>query len=226
MAFDRMATACDQFNSRNGSTTITVNATPSFAMRWLIPKSSQFQIQNPSVKVVVETSTSDGIDHLNRSYDFIFRRVPMERLDCKCQKIVEDHSTALMSPSLEVDCRDPGTFRHQTLLHLKSRPDAWRKWFEVSGIPLEETPPGPYYEHFFLSLQAAISGLGIAIGPLCLVRDDMAGGRLVAPFADRTVAGPGFHTLYPAIAMRSRHHRAFLEALVEAGRADDAKPAL
>src|SRR5438874_8278739 len=39
MAFDRIAIACDQFDMRSGKTTITVNATPSFAMRWLIPKS-------------------------------------------------------------------------------------------------------------------------------------------------------------------------------------------
>src|SRR5262245_56961163 len=89
-AFDRIAVAAEQFNARNGNAVITVNTTPSFAMRWLIPRSSTFQIENPSVSVVVETSTSDGIDHLTKNYDFIFRRAPMERIDHRCRKVLDD----------------------------------------------------------------------------------------------------------------------------------------
>ena len=36
-------------------------------------------------------------------------------------------------------------------------------------------------EHFYLSLQAASAGLGVAMGPQLLVLDDIAAGRLVAP---------------------------------------------
>lgn len=36
-------------------------------------------------------------------------------------------------------------------------------------------------EHFYLSLQAAAAGLGVAMGPQLLVQDDIAAGRLVAP---------------------------------------------
>ena len=39
------------------------------------------------------------------------------------------------------------------------------------------------FDHFYLSLQAAIDGIGIAMGPTALVFDDLAAGRLVAPFA-------------------------------------------
>ena len=38
------------------------------------------------------------------------------------------------------------------------------------------------FEHFYFMLQAAASGLGVAIGPKPLVDDDIAAGRLVAPF--------------------------------------------
>ncbi|SDR45203.1 transcriptional regulator, LysR family [Rhizobiales bacterium GAS113] len=219
-AFDRIAIAVGQFSARSGNATITVNATPSFAMRWLIPRSSAFQLENPTVSVVVETSASDAIDHLTKSYDFIFRRAPMHKTDHSCIKLLDDHSTAVMSPQLvsTMRCEAPDDLKQGVLLHLKSRPDAWRLWFEASGISTIDSPPGPYYEHFFLSLQAAISGLGIAVGPLCFVEDDLASNRLVAPFPEQILAGPGFHVLYPSIAMRSRHHRAFLDALLLAAR--------
>lgn len=221
-AFDRISIASDQFNSRNRAAVITINATPSFAMRWLIPRSSRFQIENPAVSVVVETSSSDDMEHLTKNYDFIFRRVPMDRLDHKCQKVVEDSSTALLAPALAQLYQSPRQLRQGVLLHLKSRPEAWRSWFDICGMELEEVPAGPYYEHFFLSLQAAINGLGIAVGPLCFVDDDLSNRRLVAPFSSYVLNGPGFHALYPVAAMRNRYHRAFLEALLDEGKASPA----
>ena len=214
-AFDRIAVAAEQFNARNGNAVITINATPSFAMRWLIPRSSTFQIENPSVSVVVETSASDGIDHLTKNYDFIFRRMPIERVDHRCRKVLEDRSTAVLAPKLaaSMDLQQPVDLRRGILLHLKSRSEAWKHWFEVCGVPPAETP-GPYYEHFFLSLQATINGLGIAVGPLCLIEDDVASGRLVTPFREHLLSGPGFHVLYPAAVVRGRHHQAFLDAIV------------
>ncbi|MFC4009942.1 LysR substrate-binding domain-containing protein [Nonomuraea purpurea] len=38
------------------------------------------------------------------------------------------------------------------------------------------------FEHFYLSLQAAGAGLGVAIGSHALVFDDLTTGRLAAPF--------------------------------------------
>jgi LysR family glycine cleavage system transcriptional activator len=219
-AFDRIAIAAQQLEKRKGRNVITVNATPSFAMRWLIPRSSDFQIQNSNVSVVVETSTSDGIDHLTKSYDFIFRRAPMERVDHICRHLLEDASTPLMAPRLAevAPCASAEDIRRGVLLHLKSRPNAWQRWFELCGLSTDEAPAGPYYEHFFLSLQAAINGLGIAIGPLCFVEEDLAMGRLMAPMKEVVLRGPGFHVLHPANAMRNAPHRAFLDALIVAAK--------
>jgi len=37
------------------------------------------------------------------------------------------------------------------------------------------------FEHFYFSIQAAVAGLGVAIGPWHLVRDDIQSGVLAAP---------------------------------------------
>lgn len=39
-----------------------------------------------------------------------------------------------------------------------------------------------WFEHFYLSIQAAVAGLGVAIWPRPLVLDDLQSGRLTAPF--------------------------------------------
>ena len=219
-ALDRIAFASQQFMQRNSGVSITVNATPSFAMRWLIPRSSNFQLANPLVNVIVETSPTDGIDNLSRNYNFIFRRAPMEKAGHVSQKILEDTSTAVLAPALAatIALERPKDLTKSVLLHMKSRPDAWWRWLRGCSVETPDVLPGPYYEHFFLSLQAAISGLGIAISPLCFVSEDLSAGRLVAPFPDQVLKGPGFHVLYQPALMRSRHHKTFLDALIgEAG---------
>lgn len=67
------------------------------------------------------------------------------------------------------------------MLHTATRPDAWRTWAEAAEA---ELPPTRHerLEHFYLTLQAASAGLGIAIASRAMVLDDLASGQLVAPF--------------------------------------------
>ena len=65
-------------------------------------------------------------------------------------------------------------------LHTRTRTEAWRDWTQLSGHPLMRVRE-QVFEHFYFSLQAAVAGLGVAIGPWHLVCDDLAGGVLAAP---------------------------------------------
>jgi LysR family glycine cleavage system transcriptional activator len=216
-SFDRIAIASDQLaqRSRGRQQTLNVNTTPSFAMRWLIPQSSAFQLDHPSINLKITTSTSDGIDHLDEPMDFIIRRDVMSRRDHVCHRFLDDVSTVVVSPSLLEKQRllDPRDLMKVSLLHLKSRPDAWTRWFQECKLARPDTVAGPFFDHFFLSLQAAINGHGAALGPYAFIQDDLESGRLVTPFPNRTIVGPGFHVLYRAASARERHGRAFLDWL-------------
>lgn len=65
-------------------------------------------------------------------------------------------------------------------LHSRTRLSAWQTWSEVTQHPVRDSSEQTF-EHFYFSLQAAVAGLGVAIGPWQLVRDDIASGVLVAP---------------------------------------------
>jgi LysR family glycine cleavage system transcriptional activator len=43
------------------------------------------------------------------------------------------------------------------------------------------------FDHFYLALQAAIDGLGVALGPLPLIADELASGRLVMPISEPVI---------------------------------------
>ncbi len=214
-ALDRISISSERFREGRLHRFLSLNATPSFALRWLIPKTAEFQIANPSIQLRMSTSTTDSIDQLDAPYDFIFRRDAMVREAYSCRRILDDVAMPVISPTLAArqPIQSPADLLNCTLLHARLRPNAWKQWFEVAGLPMPETTGGSFLDNIYLSIEAAITGVGAAIAPLVLVEDDLRSGRLIAPFPEISLEGPGFHVLYRDEAARERGGRAFLRWL-------------
>jgi LysR family glycine cleavage system transcriptional activator len=86
--------------------------------------------------------------------------------------------------------------RH-TLLHVASMPRLWRDWLAKAGHGSLEPAATLTLDHFYLSIQAAIDGLGVAMGPSTLVEDDLRAGRLVTPFPDITLPSRSYFAYMP-----------------------------
>ena len=195
---DRLAIASQDIAARGRQKGISLNATPSFALRWLIPKTSEFQLDNPSIDLKITTSASDDIHQLTEAYDFVFRRDAMEQRDHVCRRLLDDLQTPVLAPELlkEHRIKTPRDLAALPILHMRSRPDAWQSWFQLQGLDDLPAIDGPVFDHFFLSLQAAINGHGVAIGSRVLIEEDLAANKLAIPFPDRNIEGPGFHVLH------------------------------
>jgi LysR family glycine cleavage system transcriptional activator len=48
------------------------------------------------------------------------------------------------------------------------------------------------FDHFYLALQAAVDGLGVALGPMPLLDDELVSGRLVMPLAGPRIDARGY----------------------------------
>ncbi|GAB3096320.1 LysR family transcriptional regulator [Lysobacter terrae] len=68
------------------------------------------------------------------------------------------------------------------LLHTTSRPQAWREWAGRQGLDAAALRFGTGFEHLYYLLEATEAGLGVAIAPEPLVHEDIASGRLAAPW--------------------------------------------
>lgn len=153
---------------------------PTLLMRWLIPRWPDFQARHPDIEIHLVAgggpfSFDSGIDLALRRDDF---RWPGHY-----------HAETLFAEKVGPVCRPDlaaSWFSTSNLapaaprLHTATRPGAWQEWARVAGQPLSDAPE-KRFEHFYFSLQAAVAGLGVAIGPWHLVRDDIASGLLVAP---------------------------------------------
>ena len=75
------------------------------------------------------------------------------------------------------------------VLHTTSRPQAWPAWLDTQQLPAARLQLGQGFDHLYYLLEAARSGLGIAIAPQELVTDDLREGRLLAPWGFAPTGG-------------------------------------
>jgi DNA-binding transcriptional LysR family regulator len=160
---------------------------PTLLMRWLIPRWPEFQARHPQLDVHLvagggPVSFGHGIDLAIRRDDFTRRDgyhvEPLfpERVGpvCRPDKVSAWFAGAQAGKGGLALASDVPR------LHTRTRPGAWQEWAGAAKQPLP-AGSGQTFEHFYFSLQAAVAGLGVAIGPWHLVRDDLDSGVLAAP---------------------------------------------
>jgi DNA-binding transcriptional LysR family regulator len=161
---------------------LVLSCEPTLLMRWLIPRWSDFQAQHRGLEIhLVAGGGAFSFDH---GIDLAIRRDDFPRPSAY-------HAQTLFTEKVGPVCRPEkvdqwfGKKRDYLrtsapLLQTTSRPTAWQEWASAKGLPAPATPMQSF-EHFYFSIQAAVAGLGVAIGPWHLVRDDIQSGVLVAP---------------------------------------------
>jgi LysR family transcriptional regulator, glycine cleavage system transcriptional activator len=162
---------------------LSVNAPATFALRWLVPRLAGFRAEHPDVEVILETS-NEPVESLKERYDVIIRGGPDTFYGYAMRPFLSEERIPVCSAALlqRLPLRTPGDLRQHTLLHTSSLPRLWPDW--LASAKLAELRPAAAltFDHFYLTLQAAADGIGIAMGPTALVAGDLASGRLVAPF--------------------------------------------
>lgn len=168
---------------------VAVSSFGSFAMRWLIPRLHGFQAAHPGL-IVRLTTTDTTNDALRGAFDVAIRvgTAPWPT-DTDAVPLFAECAGPVLSPSLAQQlgiraAKDlhPMMLRGAPLLHTATRRDAWPEWFAARNLLVPSQIDGQSFEHFYFMLEAAMGGLGVAIGFWHLVADDVRSGRLAAPF--------------------------------------------
>ncbi|GLR93731.1 hypothetical protein GCM10007858_13590 [Bradyrhizobium liaoningense] len=116
--------------------------------------------------------------------------------------LMADELFPVCSPSLlrgDKPLRQPEDLRNHPLLHTSNaNSDDWRLWLTAAGLPADiARHPGITFDMIFMTIQAAIDGIGVAMGRTSYVQDDIAKGRLVVPFKIALPADAGFYLVAP-----------------------------
>jgi LysR family glycine cleavage system transcriptional activator len=220
-ALDGIAEATRRLTDAGGDRALAVNALPTFTMRWLLPRLTRFQRRRPGVELRLVSSDQPLAGA--GGFDVAIRRGPGPWPGCVATPFLSEWEIPVCSPKLlaERPIKRPADLARHTLLHAETRPDAWRRWLAAAGVP-RLAAERQRFDHFYLALQAASDGLGVALGPLPILADDLAAGRLVAPLPGPLSPARGYVRVVPETRARDPVVRAFCAWLDEEGAASPA----
>lgn len=200
-ALDRLSVAAERHVARAGKAppaVLRVNALATFSLRWLLPRLGQFRDLHPQIEVRLSTS-NDAVDALREPCDLIIRGGPDTFYGFGCRLFLSERRLPVCGPDLleRLPLRDVADLQQHTLLHVSTLPRLWNDWLAAAGAPDLEPATSLMLDHFYLTIQAALDGLGVAMGPTALVADDLAARRLVAPFPDLALPARNYHAYVP-----------------------------
>lgn len=169
---------------------LKVSAPPSLAAKWLVPRLDEFLATQPGADVRLDVSHA-VVDFDREDIDVAIRFGEGKYPGLRADLLFQDFVFPVCSPSIitkEKPLRTPRDLLKHTLIHLDwdaqpglSWPN-WSMWMKAAGVSEFDDKAGLHFRQTSFAVQAAIDGMGVALGDSNLVADDLAAGRLVKPF--------------------------------------------
>lgn len=193
---------CDAVRGVRRNPHVTVAVHNSLAVKWLIPRLPDFERQHPGIPVELLDLPVDAVRA--READLVVRFLDGSRLgEPRAEVLAKNHIGLVLAP----DAID----RLATLPRLvaASHIRGWTDWETIMGQSAEGRPRT--LSHLHHVLDAAISGLGVAVLPWILVEDAISAGRLLAPYGFVPDQGQlVVMTMSPEVSSAVRHTVAWL----------------
>lgn len=192
------AATLELITSGDGGGALHLSTLPTFGAKYLIPRLPAFQAAHPQIEL-------HFVPYV-QGYDFA-------RADLDCSILFGDgnwpgaaaeyiagHEMALIAPPSQ-SISTAQDVAGMTLLHHVSVPQAWAHWATVHGVSRINPLAGPQLDQFHGLIRAVMAGMGLALIPYCLVKDDIAAGLVSAPLKTDCYGGymgtTGYYLCYP-----------------------------
>lgn len=193
-----------QLQQRTGDGPFKLSCSPSFALGWLTPRMGDFFRSHPGVELRV-VGEFHGLDRERLLQDDLGAAVRYDLgqyRDLESTLVLDEWLLPVVSPAFlaaHPQLRGPADLDAAWLLHDDSPWDGahphveWQQWLDQAGVAAGDLAQGHHFNLSQLALAAALAGQGLAMGRAALVLDDLAAGRLVAPFGLAVRSRAGYH---------------------------------
>lgn len=155
---------------------ISVQATTSLALRWLIPSLDRFRALCPQVRVRVETSSARGFADVPDA-DVSIRYFRAGAANDGWDFLARDVRRPVVSPSLLANGN--GTITDIPALQCCVGNWDWALWCETFAIPLATLSIAHAFDTDDAALHACVAGLGTVLAPTILTGREIRSGALV-----------------------------------------------
>jgi LysR family glycine cleavage system transcriptional activator len=176
---------------------LTIASVPTFTTKWLIPRLPSFLSSTPGVTISFGRHLAHGdtfpldLDAAIRYGDGTWDGVVCDYIDGRKFVLVCAPDYARRRPLRRLqDAADASR-----LLHGQAE-RVWGQWAEFYDVCNMNALAGPRFEQYSVLIQAAQAGLGLALVPEFLVRDNLATGKLMEPLTAPIEVEHGHYLCY------------------------------
>jgi len=182
-----------------------VSCSPSFALRWLMPRLGNFVRRHSEIdlRLKAEFHSLDHDTFVRHGLDAAIRCDPVDYLDLNAETLMEEYLVPVASRQF-IDAH-PQLFTTTGLSTVRLLHDAspwdgapehaeWQIWLKALNITNVNAEQGGHFNLADLAISAALAGEGIAIARSSLVLDEIEAQRLV-PLFNQPVRSPARYVL-------------------------------
>lgn len=181
VCFQQLVDATDAVRIARGRRAVTITASIGVTSLWLLPRLGRFQQQYPAIDVRV-AANNQIVDLAAEGIEFAIRYCPRDRAPVGANRLFGEVIAPVAHPTLaEGGIDTPEKLAQFTLLEYDDATRPWLRWEDwLSAVGLARSLPKSvlHFNQYDQVIQAAVTGQGIALGRLALIKPVLDDGRL------------------------------------------------
>lgn len=169
--------------SGESGSALAIASLPTFGSRWLMPRLNKFIESHPDTVITV-ASRSHPFDFDEEGFDLAIHYGQPVWAHGTCTFLCNEVILPVASPTLlaKATMVTPADIQTMPMLHLTTRPKLWSEWFDMNKVTADNAFRGNRFDQFSMVIEAAASGMGVALLPRYLIEAELASGRLKVVF--------------------------------------------
>jgi LysR family glycine cleavage system transcriptional activator len=184
-ALDLIRASSEKILHPTAGQSIKIRTYTTFIAKWLIQRIPQFQEQHPHIEILLSGGLQPEDFEEETDYSIQFGSSHETWSGNTNWFLFHDEIDAVCSPQLleQIPLNSISDLSQHKLLHSKYRKDDWQDWIkQFNRTDLIGQCKEMVFSSSLLNYQAAIDGLGVAIGQIHLLHNEIKKGLLVTPF--------------------------------------------
>ena len=190
-------------------------AVEAFAEMWLMPRLAAFRRAHPEIVIEFETDHYE-VDPARRKFDVWIAFVAGVSRTVQSEVLFEETLVPVCSPAFLASTeqpKQPADLHEWPLLYDLAWDDYWAHWFAVRQAGAPDMARASGYRLYSMMVQAAVEGMGVALGHSLLIAPYLERGTLVRLFEPPVVAPARYFLAVAPGSGEKREARAFLDWL-------------
>jgi len=190
---------------------ITVNLFRSLLSSWLFNLIPDFNKQHSDIELDFIVS-EDPPDHDRYEFDVAIYYGTKPLGGYQCVHLFDDYLTLVCSPKVAATLPSVENIEelvNQTFLHCTCEENEWHMWFEAFGKSFPEQHYQLATNDRSLVLDAAATGMGVAIGRPPYLSHFLKENKLTVPYDKQVVSGNKYYLIYPKSLERDENIQRF-----------------